>query len=249
MDHVEKDVPESQIPVAIQALLDVGDELLDPADDRGMFDLGNDTRVARPVYHLLKRVDRARRREVLGGGIRSSKGIAVQLTLLLSLDREANKPELAMGQPLLDADETKLLRGDWLERARVVGRETALVGHPKLPWILNLWRAWGDEAEVRGLCEDITRSDGELLLFLRAFVQHPKSIGLSDRSFKVKARLNPAWLTPYLDTEKVALRLLSLTERDAIPAGAKEAVARFLKEREMIAAGKDPDAFGWPDDD
>ena len=56
MDHVEKDIPDAHIPSVIQALLNIGDALIDPADERGMFDFGNVSRVSRPVYHLLKRV-------------------------------------------------------------------------------------------------------------------------------------------------------------------------------------------------
>jgi hypothetical protein len=61
--------------------------------------------------------------------------------------------------------------------------------------------------------------------------------------------LNPAWLEPFVDIEAVASRLLDLRRRDAVPEGAKAAVTQFLKERDLRAAGKDPDAFGWPEDD
>lgn len=248
MDHVEKDIPDAQVPATIEALLDVGDDLLDPAEERGMFELGNDTRVAMPVYHLLKRVEPARRRDVLGSAIRASRGIAVQVRLLRSLDREASKPEIARGEPLVELADAKLLESDWLERVRVA-QEKDLLANPNLKWILAACLAWGGEAETRDLCARLVETDAGLLQFLKAFLQHHKSHGLTDRSFKVTPRLNPNWLTPYLDTESVARRLMSLRERDAVPEQAKEAATRFLKELEVIASGKDPDALGWPDDE
>jgi len=56
MDHVEKDITDEHIPLVIQALFNIGDSLIDPADERGAFDFGNISRASRPVYHLLKRL-------------------------------------------------------------------------------------------------------------------------------------------------------------------------------------------------
>ena len=52
VDHIQ-DISDEHIPTVIQALFDVGDELLDPADKLYMFGLGN---ISHPVQHLLKRV-------------------------------------------------------------------------------------------------------------------------------------------------------------------------------------------------
>lgn len=38
-------------------------------------------------------------------------------------------------------------------------------------------------------------------------------------------------------------------ERGGVPDAAQVTVSQFLKERGIRAAGKNPDAFGWPDDD
>jgi hypothetical protein len=87
------------------------------------------------------------------------------------------------------------------------------------------------------------------LIFLSAFLQHTKSMGMTDRMVKVRPRLNPAWLEPFVDTEAVAARLLELREHGGVPDAAQVTVSQFLKERDIRATGKDPDAFGRPDDD
>ncbi len=52
MDHVEKDILDDHIPLVIQSLFNIGDSLIDPADERGVFDFDNVSRASRPVYHL-----------------------------------------------------------------------------------------------------------------------------------------------------------------------------------------------------
>lgn len=249
MDHVEKDIPEVHVPSAIAALLDVGDGLLDPADERGMFDFGNELRVTRPVYHLLKRVEKERRREVLEHAIRVGRGLVVQARLLLALDNQASKAEAGGEVPLLADDEVKILKASWVDRVRALIHEVSVLTHPEFQRVLQSWRHWGDASEVRAACSAVVASDAGLLVFLGAFLQHNKSMGLTDRSVRLKPRLDPAWLEPFVDIEAAASRLLDLRRRDAVPEGAKAAVTQFLKERDLRAAGKDPDAFGWPEDD
>lgn len=55
-DYTEKDIPREHIPEILQALFDVGDELLVPEDEgRGLFSWGNDIRISRIMFQLLKR--------------------------------------------------------------------------------------------------------------------------------------------------------------------------------------------------
>ncbi len=250
MDFVEKDVPGVHVPAAIEALLDVGDELLDPSDERGMFDVGNDTRVARPVFHLLKRVEQGRRREVLERAITNGRALAVQVRLLVSLESRATKGEAGGDAPLLPLDDVKLLQAAWVARARTLVRDPSAVGHSEFRWVLQAWKQWGYAEELRSVCTELTSSDAGLFAFLGAFLQHTKSQGATDRMVKLRPRLNPGWLEPFVDIESVAARLLDLQQRGSIPEGARVAVSQFLKERDVRTSGKDPDAaLRWPDDE
>jgi hypothetical protein len=85
------------------------------------------------------------------------------------------------------------------------------------------------------------------LLFVGAFLFNAQV--MTARSVKRHPRLNPAWLEPFVDTEPAAARLLALLEQGGVPEELKVAVGQFLKERELRAAGKDPEALGWPDDE
>ncbi|MEW7982313.1 MAG: P-loop NTPase fold protein [Candidatus Sedimenticola endophacoides] len=139
MDHVEKDIPDAQIPTIIQSLLDVGDALNDPADERGMFDLGNVSRASRPVYHLLKRVGADQRAGVLEPAIQSGNAVAVQLWLLQALDEEVTKAKDSGEATLLTAGEVKRLKSVWLDRVRTLSGEANFQKHPELPRLLATW--------------------------------------------------------------------------------------------------------------
>lgn len=248
MDHVEKDVPDAQIPSVIQALLDVGDALIDPADERGMFDLGNVSRASRPVYHLLKRVGADQRAGVLEPAIHSGNAVAVQLWLLQALDEEVTKAEDSGEATLLTADEVERLKSVWLDRVRTLSGEASFLTHPELPRLLSAWRRWASEAEVRTWCDQATASDEDLLSFLPGFLQHTRSQTMGDWAVRLQPRLNPVWLESYLDTAACADRLRDLQRKDEVPAGAQEAISQYLREFDMLQEGKNPDGDGAFDD-
>ena len=71
---------------------------------------------------------------------------------------------------------------------------------------------------------------------------------MGDWAVRLQPRLNPTWLESYLDTAACAERLAQLTRKGAVPSEATEAVSQFLKEFEMLKAGKNPDGLGAFDD-
>lgn len=248
MDHVEKDIPDAHIPTVIQALLDVGDALIDPADDRRTFDFGNVSRASRPVYHLLKRLAVDQRADVLEAAIRSGSAVAVQSWLLGALDEEVTKAKDSNEATLLAADEVTRLKAVWLDRVRALSGETGFVDHPELPRLLATWKRWADGAEVRAWCDRTTASDEGLLILLPKFLQHTRSQTMGDWAVRLQPRLNPIWLESYIDTVAIADRVRRLQRDGKVPDGAREAVSQYLTEFEMLQSGKNPDGIGAFDD-
>lgn len=241
MDHVEKDIVDEHIPTVIQALFETGDLLIDPADERGMFDFGNVSRASRPVYHLLKRVPADRRVDILEDAIKAGCALAVQSWLLQALDEEITKVKDSCEPTQLTADEVTRLKSTWISRVQTLAAKVEFLDHPEIPRLLSIWRRWGDGGEVRAWCDRITASDDGLLALLPKFVQHTRSQTMGDWAVRLQPRLNPGWLENYLDTASCADRLVELTEKRAIPNEAEEAVNQFLKEFEMLKAGRNPD--------
>ena len=248
MDHVEKDIPDANISYVIQALLNVGDALIDPADERGMFDLDNDFRASRMVYHLLKRVAADQRAGMLEPAIRSGNAVAVQLKLLKALNEVVTKSKGSGEDTLLAADDIERLKAVWLDRVRKLSSEASFLDHPELPRLLAAWRHWASEAEVRAWCGRTIASDEDLLMFLARFLQHVSSGTVGDRAVRIQPRLSPIWLEVYIDTATCAERLRAMQRDNKVPAGAQEAVSQYLTEFEMLQSGKNPDDIGAFDD-
>lgn len=248
MDHIQSEIPEEQIPTMVESLLDVGDDLIDPDDERGMFDFGNVSRVTRPAYHLLKRKDRAERPLVLETAIRSGHALAVQCRLLSALEEEITKSKESGAETLVDPDGLDALKTAWVERVRALSNDQEFVSRPELPRILAGWRLWGSDAEPRTWCEKATSSDEGLLRLLKQCLHHTKSNAVGDWAVRVSPRLNPTWLESYLDTQVCYERVSDMRRRGAIPDWASESAGQYIKEYEMLARGENPDAIGAFDD-
>ena len=249
MDHVQEDIPDEHISSVIQALFNVGDVLIDPADERGMFDIGNISRASRPVYHLLKRVSADHRAHVLEAAIKSGSALAVQSWLVRSLDDEVTKARESSETTLLSADEVVRLKTAWLDRVRVLSGKASCMDHSELPRLLATWRTWGDLSDVQAWCERVTATDDGLLALLPKFLQYTTSQTMGDWAVRRQPRLNPAWLESYFDINACAERLENLTTKGMVPDEAKEAASQFLKEFGMLKAGNNPDRFGEFDDE
>jgi predicted KAP-like P-loop ATPase len=248
MDHVEKDIPDAQIPSVIEALLNIGDTLINPSDERGMFDFGNVSRVSRPAYHLLKRAKADQRAGILESAINAGKAIAVQLWLLQALEKELVKTKDTGEIVLLNFDEVERLKTIWLNQVRRLSQNKNFLEHTELPRLLAAWERWANEAEVRTWCEQTTVQDERLLKFLSRFLQHTKSQSMGDWAVHLQPRLNPAWLESYIDTAACAKRLRDLQSNHKVPPDADETVSQYLREFDMLQNGKNPDGIGAFDD-
>ena len=234
------------ISTFINVLLDIGDELVLASDANGTFDFGNESRVRRIVYHLLKRVDPNQRLPLLQHAFNQGRGIGVQCYLLVALIEEANKQAAGGEESLMAAAGLDDLKAIWVSKVRAVGEP--LLTNSQLPRLLHAWQEWGGATEVRSWCTQSTASDEGLLTFLPHFCSHTTSQTWGDRAVRIKSRLNPTRIEKYIDTGAAAARLIALEQTGNVPESAKEAVSQFLIEFEMIKAGKNPEAMDAFDD-
>lgn len=248
MDHVETDIPDEHISVFIGVLLDIGDSLVLDSDERGSFDFGNESRVTRVVYHLLKRAERAQRYTQLKAAIVQGRGLGVQRYLMAALSDEVKKEAEGGEEALIDSAALEDLKACWLNGLKTKISQRELLDHSKLARLLAAWHLWGAPAEVKVWCEAATLSNEGLLTFLTKFCSHTRSNTVGDWAVSLQPRLNPVWLEKYVDTTVFAQRLIGLRQAGFVPGTACETVDQFLKEFEMLKAGKNPDGVGAFDD-
>lgn len=248
MDHVEEDIPDAHIPVFIGVLLDIGDSLVLDSDKRGSFDFGNASRATHVVYHLLKRVDRTQRHDLLKTAIDQGRSLGVQRHLVAALSDEVKKGSEGGEEAFVDAATLDDLKACWINSLKTKLSGSELLVHSQLARLLAAWCLWGDQAEAKAWCEAATSTNDGLLTFLTKFCSLTRSQTMGDWATRLQPRLNPAWLDRYIDTTACAQRLIDLRQAGAIPDTASEAVDQFLKEFEMLKAGKNPDGVGAFDD-
>lgn len=241
-DYVEKDIPIEHIPVFIGVLLDIGDSLVIESDERVAFDFGNESRISRVAYHLLKRIGRAERHPMLMSAIAQGRAIGVQRYLIAALIDESKKEVESGEEGLVEAIALEDLKACWLVGLKTKLSQNDLLVHPKLARLLAAWCLWGDPLEAKTWCEAATASDDRLLAFLLKFCSNTRIQTMGDWAVRFQPRLNPTWLDRYIDTSACAKRLLALQQSGAVPENARESVEQFLIEFEMLKAGKNPDA-------
>ncbi len=249
-DLTQEGIPNARIPVFVSALLEVGDELLVPQDEnRGMFDFGNESRVARLIYHLLKREQPQARCELLTQCFRGPTALGVAGNLLSALQEEVEKHKKGGEQPLIDEACFSGLKEAFVSLIKAAAGNGGLIASRRLPRLLYLWREWGQAQDVRTWASTVTQSDEGLRRFVTAFVQRSVSQTIGDAVGRIGLRINPSWLSPYIDADEVAPRVEAMLKGELKDQEQRRALEQFAKEHAMITAGKNPDApFAFDED-
>jgi predicted KAP-like P-loop ATPase len=121
-----------------------------------------------------------------------------------------------------------------------------LLSSPNLVGTLYAWRIWtGSDDPVREWANDIIAKDDDLILFVEQFGSVRKSQGLGDLAAREKYRLDPKWLEPYIDPNKIVNRLKRIRDTSQLDAEKMKAVSQFLHEHDLRISGKDPEREGW----
>ncbi|UWE16599.1 KAP family P-loop NTPase fold protein [Herbaspirillum huttiense] len=249
MDHVDDFGPADAGPV-ITALLDMGDELLVRTDKvAGEFDFGNESRVSRVAYHLLKKVDAADRCKVVELAISTGRALRCGQYLIGVLAAEVDKEAKGEGrQALVRVDDVNGMKSAWLSRIEALACEPSFIDHPSLARLLDVWHHWGDESKVKAWWAQASGMDEVLPKLIAAFQSESTSHGFGDHAVRVHLRVNPKGIEPYDDVYALAARARALVESGQVPEAHAAAVKRFIIECERMKAGKSPDDFDFDDD-
>jgi len=246
-DYTEKEIPSKHIPSIVQALFNVGDQLLRPVDEQhGLFDFGNDVRVGRIIYQLLRRLDEPTRFELLKEAISKGKAITTIITVITTLGQQHGKYGARQPRPeedrLISAPHLQELEKLALEKVRNAAEQGSLMQAPKLPRILYRWRDWAGEKECRQWVQKLVNNNDEgLVEFLEKFLQKAFSQSLSDRVGRTHYKLDPRELEPFLEPSRIIgrVRALVANEDSKLTDNQRIALEQFIRTYEMRQQGKD----------
>lgn len=247
-DYTEKDIPEDHIPKILQALFDVGDELLVPEDEgRGLFSWGNDIRIGRIMFQLLKRYKTQDERFAVLKEV-FSKGHAISMIVseVGALGQQHGKyggQAKSEEECLIAPQHLEELEKIALQKIKEASSNGELIKAPRLAHILYRWRDWENDDAVRRWVSQIIEPDEGLVDLLSGFLSKSYSQSMGDRVAKVRWRLDPKSLEPFINpsqlTERCKNLLASLPEwlRDE----KKIAVETFIRSSELREQGRDPE--------
>ncbi|RYY02282.1 MAG: NTPase [Gammaproteobacteria bacterium] len=248
LDHVEKDIPIEHAPVFINVLFDMGDYILNE-DIRSTFDFGNALRIYWIIDGLAARIASVDWFDLLIQAFEKGRGIETQRYYLSLQEDVLSKPSQNGGaRAHSNIDSLELLKASWIKNFKIKVPEGQLLSNEKFTSLLWAWFEWGDSKEAKMWCEAVVASDLLLPIFLTKFLSYTRSHASGDRAYRYNPRLNPKNLEKYVDLQACKTRLLELQKSNLIPEDSKVAVSQFLKEFEMILAGKDPDGFNLIED-
>lgn len=231
MDHIEKDVNAADVQSIVEGLFEVGDSLLSTADrDGGMFGSGNDTRVMRIAYHLLKKVEPAQRAPLLVRALDQAKALRCSQYLIFVLSEEAEKAAKGGDKSMLTTDEIGALRAVWCERVKQFAVNADFIDHPSVGWLVSSWREWGGANEAVAWWQTAVANDEGLLKLIAAEASESRSQSGSDLAWRTHLRIDLRALEPYGDVRVLADRVRVLLDQGSVSEPHLAAAKQFVLE-------------------
>ncbi|XVJ71382.1 MAG: AAA family ATPase [Rhizobacter sp.] len=248
MDHVPEDLDATHSEPIITAFLDVGDEFLKIEKPQGLFDRGNETRVGRIVYHMLKKVPEEQRTQLLLTALNAGAALRCGQYVFATLSEEAEKAEKGEGDALLSLVDAAMLKNAWCSKVHEQAAAPAFIDHPDLAILLSSWRHWGGEDHVKSWWQEVAKSDAVLLQLVAAHASEARSQTVGEYAVRVKLRVNPKSISHYDDPVLLSSRVQALLFAGSVPDRFARAAIQFVRGVERMKNGKDPDAIDFYDD-
>jgi len=235
MDFVPEEMNADRAQPVITALFQVGDELLMATDEGGgFFGSGNEVRVSRIAYHLLKKVEGPQRFDLLKSALAEAAALRCSQRLLSSLAEAADQGE---GAALLAKESTDALKAVWVERVKFFAASPDFIDRPSLGRLLSGWRHWGDGANVKAWTQQAATTDEGLLKLIEAFSYEVRTQGFGDHAVQTYRRVKPKTVENYLAPQAAAERLRALVAADAVPATHLAIAKEYVRAWDAFTAG------------
>lgn len=232
MDYYEQ-IPVDAIPSVIQALLEVGDNLLVPEDEsRGFLEDSNEIRILRIILHLLPRLAEEVRFKILSDAMARGLALSTIVHTASSLARQHGKYG-AQPQPpdqrLLTIEHAEQLERIAVERIRSAATQDVLARIPDFVSVLYRWREWANEEEVKQWVQRSVATDEGLANFVNNCLGKVLSYTITDRVTRVSYRLDPS-LRDFIGSDEIT-RIERLVQEERWSDEKKSGVEQFLHER------------------
>lgn len=245
MDYIQHTDSIQNFSSIVEAFFQVGDQLLLPQDaQHSLFDAGNEIRISRILYHILKPYEENVKFTVLKEAIPKALAISVIVWFITALKQEhgENKTSQIDEKHFLTTEHLQEIQIFVLTKIQEAANKGTLFQTPLLPQVLYFWKdhAWQD---VKQWVQQIIQTDEGLCLFIAKFLQKLRSQAFTDKVARVTYRMDPKWLEPFLNPAGIIDRARKLAKSDKLTGIQKLSVQQFIEEYDLRQHGEDPSDF------
>ncbi len=231
-----------------RAIVQIGDSLLLPEDEGGMFmRVPNRWRLSLLFGELLGRVPLANRAAELRHLVETGNAYALLTDIVddvAEAKREPSKVPASMHD--LDARLADELANLLARRLREVTQEE-LTGIPELDFVVDRWSKVDPISTIRAKFEPLIASDTGLLALLEQMSRtgRRESGGVVTPTYQLIMKA----LGIAMDLDAAEPRIARIQAMPSLSARQKAVCERFMRGQRHIRDGEDPDGFRIPDDD
>lgn len=239
-DHVGHDIVGADVEAFVQALHEMGDELLvEGGSNQGVFGFDDELRITGLTSHLLSLAAPAQRGPLLLRTIAHAKALRCAQVLISALMHQCQRSAEHGTDALVSQEEVDALKAAWCARLRQASKEDDLIRRPTVTKLLHDWRAWGDPTEAVAWWQEATSSDEGLLQLIAAQASVALTRSDSDLVWRNHLRVDPAAFQPYGDVQAMAERVRGLLERNEVPASQHSVAVEFERACQSLASEAD----------
>lgn len=228
------DIPEDVIPHIVDALLDIGDQLIEPEDDTTHFIyIPNIFLINNIFIRLLNRLSHQQKLSILQNALNNGRSIFCQGWILRKLEDDIEKGHET---PISREDNAKLTTL-WVKHVEGIAEKNELLTHQRLGNILFLWDKWTqDKEKVRKWCLSTTQNDTNMYIFINNFIEYSRYP--HNGTVEVKKSINPKDMEPYVNIEDFETRIRRNLENGNTPEEYKELALLYILGMTSLHAGE-----------
>lgn len=233
----------------LQVFFDVGDNLLQPEDEQGFSNFPNQWRLQGTVKNLLQRVPKENKMEILRNSVWKGESLSLVVQIIDRIDEALSKQEGQTESPFAEITPSALAEFKQIAVSRLVKlNPTQLLKIADFSYVTLMWSKWAGEEAVREATRPLWDSDEHLPYVLEKYLSFGTSQGFGDRVAKKIPRMNPSLFNKFTDIDALVPRVQLLLESTDLANDQRTAAETFIKSKERIAKGNDPDGFISDDD-
>jgi predicted KAP-like P-loop ATPase len=238
-DYTGRDIPLEHISPLVLTLFDIGDKLLRLEDEpQVIFDFGNNIKIGRILWQVLKRLNESTRFELLTQAMTEGNAISIitsEIAIFAQQQGKYSETQSAFDQEMMvTAEHLQALETIGLEKLRQAAKENTLLHTPKLPALLYRWRDWSGVEEPRAWVQKVITNDDNFIYFLTTFLGKAFGQIYGDSVGRVEHRLDPKAIEPFLNLADNIERVRTLANREELDEKHKIALNLFLKGYETV---------------